>query len=107
MTASDVDVLLDPEITELLAVIPPLGVINAANLEATRRSRRAMVEAIALSDAVERTTITVPGGQGDPDVALRILRPRGVDGLLACVYWVHGGGFVMGTADQDDIRFDK
>jgi acetyl esterase/lipase len=33
-------------------------------------------------------------------------RARDADGALPCVYSIHGGGYVMGSYDMDDARFD-
>jgi len=43
---------------------------------------------------------------GDPDVRLRVHRPKGVDGVLPCVYSMDGGGYVIGTNAIDDPMFD-
>lgn len=56
-----------------------------------------------LSDKVERTDHTVPG---DPDVVVRVHRPKGVSDALPCVYSMHGGGYIMGTYEMDDLLFD-
>jgi acetyl esterase/lipase len=64
---------------------------------------RGFAMAAELSDAVVRTDHRVPG---DPEVPLRVHRARGADGSLPCVYSMHGGGYVLGTYDMDDARFD-
>jgi acetyl esterase/lipase len=103
----DPTALLDPEIRDLLAALPPMGPVTADSLEATRAIRRAMVAGFELSEQVERRTLTVPGPAGGPDVELHLRRPRGVDGALPCVLWIHGGGYVSGIPEQDDLRFDR
>ena len=40
-------------------------------------------------------------------MVVRVHRPRGADGTLPCVYSIHGGGYVMGSASGDDARFDS
>lgn len=55
---------------------------------------------------VERRDLTYPGPEDDP-VRVRLYVPRGrgsapVPGL----FWIHGGGFLMGTIDQDDLVCD-
>jgi triacylglycerol lipase len=60
-----------------------------------------------LSDAVERVDHTVPGPPGAPDLAVRVHRPVGIDGVLPCIYSIHGGGYVMGSYAGDDGRFDS
>lgn len=56
-----------------------------------------------LSDAVERTDHEVPDSGG---VVVRVHRPVGVEGPLPCVYSIHGGGYVIGSRDMDDAKFD-
>jgi acetyl esterase/lipase len=59
---------------------------------------------VPLSDAVERSDHVVAG---DPDVTVRVHRPKALDGALPCVYSMHGGGYVIGTYAVDDAQFDQ
>jgi acetyl esterase/lipase len=43
-----------------------------------------------------------PGRQGDPAVRVRVYRPNDQASTLPALYWIHGGGYVMGDIDQDD-----
>ena len=63
-----------------------------------------MFAAIELSDAVERTDHVI---SDDPHVVVRVHRPKGIDGPLPCVYSIHGGGYVLGSYDMDDAKFDR
>jgi acetyl esterase/lipase len=56
-----------------------------------------------LSDDVERTDHTIDAATG---VTVRVHRPIGVEGDLPCVYWMHGGGLILGSNVGDDLRFD-
>jgi acetyl esterase/lipase len=96
---------LDADIRTALAATP-FSPVNASNLHAVRTSRYSLISVGDLSEKVERRTVFVPGPPGAPDVALRIHRPVGVAGPLPCLYWMHGGGLVLGSADQD-FRFDR
>ncbi|WP_254594650.1 alpha/beta hydrolase, partial [Streptomyces sp. 8P21H-1] len=42
--------------------------------------------------------LRVPGGGGGPDVTLVSARPAGLTGPLPLLYYMHGGGMVMGNA---------
>jgi len=44
----------------------------------------------------------VPGSQGDPAVRVRIYRPDDQHNKLPALFWIHGGGYVMGDIEQDD-----
>ena len=48
----------------------------------------------------------VPGEAGDPDVRVRVHRPVG-ESTGAVLLWVHGGGHVLGAAEQDDPLLDR
>jgi acetyl esterase/lipase len=97
--------LLDSEIAALLAAQPPLPPFTPDTIATIRAQSRAMV-APALSDDVERRDFMAPL-DGAPDVPLRVHRPVDQEGALPCVYWMHGGGHVMGTHMNDDARFDR
>jgi acetyl esterase/lipase len=103
----DVDALLDPETREALRGLPMIGAFTFDQLPAIREQRATALAAIELSDRVERRDYRVPGPAGAPDVTLRVHRPKDVAGPLPCVYWIHGGGYVLGTYEMDDLRFDR
>ena len=99
---------LDPTIAAALAKAPfSLGDLNADMLPAVRSQRLSMAGQIELSDAVERVDHAVPGPAGCPDVLLRVHSPKGQQGPLPCVYSIHGGGYVLGTYEMEDLRFDR
>src|SRR5215212_12029702 len=50
--------------------------------------------------AVDERWITVQADVGD--VRVRIVRPRGVEGTLPVILYMHGGGWVLGNADTHD-----
>src|SRR5436190_6971878 len=60
--------------------------------------------AVELSDDVKRTDHVI---SDDPRVAVRVHRPKGVDEPLPCIYSIHGGGYILGSYDMDDARFDR
>ncbi len=99
---------IDPAIASILAELPtPLGDLSAESLPTLRTQRLSALAQVELSDAVERTDYTVPGPEGAPDVLLRVHRPKNTPGSLPCVYSVHGGGYILGTLDMEDLRFDR
>lgn len=44
----------------------------------------------------------VPGHEGGPTVAVRVYRPRNLGTNPGALYWIHGGGMVLGSAERDD-----
>lgn len=103
----NVEELLDPEIAEALQAMPPMGGFTLEQLPAIREQRLAQLEAVELSDRVERRDYQVPGLNGAPEVTIRVHRPVGVEGPLPCIYFMHGGGYILGTYAMDDLRFDR
>ncbi len=101
---SSVDYRLLPEIREALAAAP-FPPIDESNLHQMRVGRYSTIDPALLSDQVSSTTVQATGSAGGPDVALRVHRPVHADEPLPCLYWMHGGGMIMGNANQDDIRF--
>ncbi|MCB0995562.1 MAG: alpha/beta hydrolase fold domain-containing protein [Acidimicrobiales bacterium] len=102
----DVGPLLDPEIAAILEVAAmDLSILSDDTVAAVRAGMAERAPVIELSDAVERTDHAIPGAADG--VSVRVHRPVGVTGSLPCVYWIHGGGYVLGSNDMDDLRFDR
>ncbi|WP_091709381.1 alpha/beta hydrolase [Microbacterium sp. cf046] len=55
-----------------------------------------------LPDTLTVEDVTVPGLEGEPDVGLRIYRPTAVATKSPALFWIHGGGFVSGTPENDE-----
>lgn len=93
-------VRLDPEFAAVRAsfTLPELSELTLAS------ARTQEFAAPDLSDAVERTDIVVPTA---PHVVVRVHRPVGGAYRRACLYSIHGGGYVMGSRDLDDAMFDR
>lgn len=90
---------LHPEIAEAIALIP----FTHMDADAMATMRSLSVE-FPPSEAVERQDHRVPG---DPEVPLRLNRPRGAEAPLPCLLWMHGGGYVIGSYDHDGPTFDR
>ncbi|GAA4509016.1 alpha/beta hydrolase [Nonomuraea ferruginea] len=45
---------------------------------------------------------TIPGPDGEPDIAVRIYRPADAAGQLPGVYYIHGGGMILGDIAGED-----
>lgn len=100
------ELFYDPEVKAALEAAPALGVVNGDTLDRIRANRLLQNAQVPLSDEVTRSDVMVPGPDGS-EIRLRIHRPVGAEGALPCVYWMHGGGYVLGAPEQDDLRFDR
>lgn len=99
---------LDSEIAAALSALPAmLPALDREGLDAVREQRLLGLEAIPLSDRVERIDHTVPGPEGAPDVIVRVHVPKGLRRPAPCLYSIHGGGYIFGDRSQDDLRFDR
>jgi acetyl esterase/lipase len=45
----------------------------------------------------------VPGPEGAPEVRVLVYQPTTASTPLPALLWIHGGGYVLGSADQDDL----
>ena len=99
-TPSDARALLDPIYAETAALIQVGDLTDPATLAALRDVDFTQ----PVTDAVTRSEHRVPG---DPEVPLRVHRGEGDDDARPCIFAIHGGGYVMGSYDMDDARFDE
>jgi acetyl esterase/lipase len=44
----------------------------------------------------------ISGPPGGCDLRIRVYRPSDIHGKLPALLWIHGGGYVLGSIDQDD-----
>lgn len=92
--------LVDPALLPLLAF--PRPELTREALPAIREQAAQMMEMAGLSalpEGVEAGLRTVPGPDGAPDVPVVILRPSGDAAVLPAILHIHGGGYVMGSAE--------
>ncbi|MDA3041024.1 MAG: alpha/beta hydrolase [Actinomycetota bacterium] len=96
----------DPEVKAELEAGRRFGTVNESTLARMRADGLAANALVPLSDDVVRTDHEIQGPDGAP-LRLRVHRPVGIDGPLPALCWLHGGGYVMGSPEQDDLRFDR
>ena len=96
----DVRTMLDPELRAVLESFE-LPALDGDGLAMIRSTVFGDVE---VSDAVERTERTVPG---DSPVPVRVHRTKGAIEVQPAIVSIHGGGYVLGSYDMDDPRFDR
>ncbi|NJC71852.1 alpha/beta hydrolase [Planosporangium thailandense] len=103
---------LDPEIAAVLDHIPRLDLRDLAHARAERRELAALARSRWQPSGRVRTEVVhVPGRDGASSVPVRLHRPNGLAGpadpLRPALLWVHGGGHVLGHAEQDDPLLDR
>lgn len=97
--------LVDPEIVPLLDLFPVLNFTHEA-LPEIRAQMSAMIAEMQSGlpefpdiDVIKRS---VPGPEGAPEVPVLVYLPQRAPRPLPALLWIHGGGYVIGSADQDD-----
>jgi acetyl esterase/lipase len=100
---------LDPELGPALeAYLSARVSFDPKGLPVMREGMRALLESTPpfRPASVRVEDVTVPGPAGDPELALRIYRPVSSK-TVAALYWMHGGGMMIGSLDMDDTLLVK
>ncbi|MBO7936586.1 alpha/beta hydrolase fold domain-containing protein [Streptomyces sp. S9] len=99
---------LDPELCELLAGMPLMSRLDADVLAHLRALPSTPIGSLLEHRQATRREVTVPAKDG-ASIPLSVLSPANADRSKAapCVYWIHGGGMVMGDRfSQIDIPLE-
>ncbi|WP_198679292.1 alpha/beta hydrolase [Thermomonospora amylolytica] len=91
----------DPELDAALEALrefisPSMTLDMISAMRTGRAALRPSDDDLRRGGAVEFTELAVPGPEGAPDVSLLVCRPAGTTGLLPAVYFMHGGGMILG-----------
>lgn len=97
--------LVDPELVAMLDTFPPLTFTP----ESLAFIRTALNEMNTETPVMDDSTISVQehfvtGLQGAPDVRVLVYHPSSRATSLPAILWIHGGGYVIGSPEQEDIR---
>jgi acetyl esterase/lipase len=88
----------------MLSQMPPM---SFDNLPAARAASKRMMAAMKMQwpviPGVKAEDRIIPGHAGSPDVTVRIYRPEKQSGPLPSLLWIHGGGYMFGEIDQEDL----
>ncbi len=92
--------LVDSELADLLAFFPPVE-LSAQTLPMIRAMEATFdVGAPGPASEVEVAARKIGGPAGAPDVGVMIYRPRQSATPLPCIFHIHGGGYVLGSASR-------
>lgn len=99
MTELDVMPRLDKAHQSVLRATPP-EFLDLSDIPAMRQKFVDAMAKIARPPRPEGLDVT--DHRPSDDVMVRVYRPAGLEGPTPALYWIHGGGIVMGTVDMDD-----
>lgn len=100
---------LDPELAAPLEtwLNATNGGINLHDIPAARKTMDELA-AVQLARAqpiegVNTQDRQAPGPQGAPEVFVRVYQPTDRPATLPALLWIHGGGYVLGSVERDDL----
>ncbi len=91
--------------SDLARIVSLLPTTSLEDVDAARASLNELVSSASTDVDVSSLNIDdihVPGHDGDPDVAVRIYRPRDLTAPSPALLYIHGGGFVVGNIQTED-----
>lgn len=95
---------MDPEIELALLQRAPVGAVDLRNLDGLRRDReRTDAQPHPHVRHSERVLLNTTGSRR---LRLRFHEPP-TSRVRPCIYWIHGGGYVMGSRRSDEDRVDE
>lgn len=97
---------IDPELVPVLAQLPVIELSDEV-LPSLRAAGQQMMDTLRDQLPPFPSVLTedrsVPGPEGHPDVPVRVYRPAEAAGVLPALVWIHGGGYIGGQLEQDDV----
>ncbi len=93
-----------PDMTKLLAAKAAKPVIGdlAVQREGHDTYGAALAREYPPGMEVEDRTLACPGAGREGQIPVRVYRPAGAETPAACVVYLHGGGFVLGSLESGD-----
>lgn len=97
---------LDPDLRTLLAGMPPMPPLDINTLNQIRPYATSPLAPILEGRPIDHREATATASDGTP-IPLSILSPAQPAAGAPCIYWIHGGGMVMGDRhSQIDIPLE-
>jgi acetyl esterase/lipase len=98
---------IDPELSTFLSMMPDIDLDDP--VEARRSFDRLLVSMrrpLPEADLLDIEDRRIPGYDGDPDVPVRIYRPKAAAAageLSPAILLLHGGGFIVGSVEAEHV----
>jgi acetyl esterase/lipase len=97
----DVRARLDADHRKIYDRLPD-DLLALDDIAETRTRMAELRQAEPLPEGVTTEDVMVPGPAGEPDVMVRLYRPADLPADSPALYWIHGGGLVLGTVQMND-----
>ncbi len=99
---------MDPEVRECFKDLPEVSLDDIDFARSLHVAMRTTTKgAVARQATVVTEDLRVPGVGCQPDVMIRHYCPATQSQPLPCLYWMHGGGYVLGSVEDDDPVVDQ
>jgi acetyl esterase/lipase len=95
---------MDSELAAVVAQLPVFEPGGPVESRARARAYSADRPPVPGRDALDIDEALVPGSPGTDPVRVRVYHPRGETAPRAAVVYVHGGGFIAGDLDTEEVR---
>lgn len=102
----DLSTRLDPAHLSVYNALPA-DLLDLSDIGRTRAGLAELLGAMPapeLPSGVAIDDVMVPGTGDDPEVLVRLYRPDGLEAGAPALYWIHGGGMVLGSVDMNDLE---
>jgi acetyl esterase/lipase len=100
--------MIDPELASVLDFMPVIDLDDP--VEARRAFEKLLVsmrKPLPEADLLDIEDRMIPGWEGDPDVSVRVYRPKTATSepatMLPGILLIHGGGFVVGSVEAEHV----
>lgn len=91
---------VNPDLLPALEQFPDL-VLSPESINAIREGMAQMAVPALLPESLSVTDETIKGPDDNP-LRVRIYRPASIHDTLPVLLWIHGGGYILGTVEDND-----
>jgi acetyl esterase/lipase len=98
---------LDPELQVAIDRLPADRGLDLTDIAAARaRMKKLVMQLLSglppVEGVISQDYFAPPPSPNEPKVRVRLYRPQDHPNKLPALFWIHGGGYVMGDIEQDD-----
>jgi acetyl esterase/lipase len=95
--------LVDPELAAMLDQVPTVELTEEIVKQVRAMDQTQKLPNLPMFPDIEVTECFVPGLEGVPEVRVLLYLPITVEGPRPTLLWIHGGGYIMGSPEQEDL----